>query len=157
MWVWGPKTPSAHDPSLRGLKRDPTMALAASRCSLRCQPLLLPDQITADDIFGPLQLGEVDNRENSHVSVVRGKVAILLCRSRQIRTRSMISSPRVHSELGARGQAARAQRWSKLSSMTAARMTNMRSAPGRDQCIPGPVGRALNCLQPLSTVPEPMG
>jgi hypothetical protein len=45
----------------------------------------------------------------------------------------------------------------KTAFQTAARMTNMRSAPGRDQRIPGPVRLTLNCLMPLSTVPEPMG
>ncbi len=43
--------------------------------------------------------------------------------------------------------------WSKI----AERMTNIRSAPGRDQRIPAPVKRDLNCLMPLSMVPEPMG
>ena len=55
------------------------------------------------------------------------------------------------------GHEAACHRVSKLWVRTAERMTNMRSAPGRDQRIPGPDRRALNCLIPLSTVPEPMG
>jgi hypothetical protein len=62
----------------------------------------------------------------------------------------------VCSRLGASFQAA-AQSWSNVSPSTAERMTSIRSAPGRDQRMPGPVRRALYCLIPLSTVPEPMG
>ncbi len=54
-------------------------------------------------------------------------------------------------------QAALAQRVSKEPSNTAARIRIMFSAPRRDQYMPGPSRRCLNCLTSLSTLPEPIG
>ena len=52
---------------------------------------------------------------------------------------------------------ARCHQASKSWLSMAVRMGNTRSAPGRDQCMPGPAKRARYCLQPLSTGPLPMG
>ena len=50
-----------------------------------------------------------------------------------------------------------AQSTSKVSPITAPRRASICSAPGLDHRIPGPLRRDLNCLMPLSTVPDPIG
>ena len=63
----------------------------------------------------------------------------------------------IQSALLVGGTQAASHNRSNFPAITAPRMTSISSAPSRDQRMPAPVKRLLNCFTPLSTVPEPMG